>query len=205
MTDPKTCTLCGLEIHYNESEINDAHGKPRFCFEAGEKIRAQLMRARTECEEYCRRLQIDARGLLPLRDDLAGKAMQGILASPDWLDEIRGSWNLAEGPIHVISQWAYKYADAMIAEREKRAAVGTSTVTEEEVQAARHWNKGDRVQVREDIVMACRSCFGVVKNGWRSLDGVWEYDIELEAPMARQLVRLKKSDLHFAGPPKQEE
>lgn len=52
MIDPKSCTVCGLEIHYNDAEFSGAHDRRRQCFAAGQEIRASLIKARTACEKY---------------------------------------------------------------------------------------------------------------------------------------------------------
>lgn len=52
---------------------------------------------------------------LSVRDYLAAKAMQGMLAYPG--DESNGSWH-NNATVHLVASHAYRYADAMLAARE---------------------------------------------------------------------------------------
>lgn len=135
---------------------------------------------------------------MSIRDYFAAKAMQAV-ARPIFEDSIQAKRPYEERP-RITASCAYKIADAMIAESQRQDDFSGGET--EDFQ--RSWKKGCRVQVSADLVVEWRNCTGVVKNGWRSLNGIWEYDVELGAPFKGRLARVRKSNLVFAGPAKEE-
>jgi len=124
---------------------------------------------------------------ITIRQDFAGRAMQGMLACKDFMNDLCKTMESKEEVRAELARHAFAQADAMIAVQEKPAAdliaegVKRDAAKEVAKEPGSKFKEGDPIKVSGDMDTAYRECNGIVKAVHRTGPTRWAYDTQLYA------------------------